>query len=170
MTIQIPLSRGGFALIDDADEEAVRQYSAWWVIESPSMHLPSYYARGSRAGDRSKPLMHKLLTDWALVDHINGNGLDNRRENLREATRNQNMWNRRKGGATTSRFKGVSRYPQDHSRWIASIAVERRKHHLGIFANEVNAAIAYDTAARFHFGEFAALNFPEPGERGALAA
>lgn len=170
MTVEIRLSRGGSALVDDADEELVRRYTSWWAIESPSPHRPSFYARGFKVGDQHRPLMHKILTDWPLVDHINGNGLDNRRENLRPATRSQNGGNRRKAMLATSRFKGVSRYPQDHARWIANIGVEGHKLYLGIFTSELNAALAYDMAARFHFGEYAALNFPEPGERSALAA
>lgn len=170
MTVEIPLTNGGVAFVDDEDEDLVRQYRSWWVLESPSPHRSSFYARGSRPGDRRKPLMHKLLTGWPLVDHINGNGLDNRRENLRPATRSQNGGNRRKAMLATSRFKGVSRYPQDRTRWIANIGVEGQKLYLGIFADELNAALAYDMAARMHFGEYAALNFPEPGERAALAA
>lgn len=109
--------------------------------------------------------MHNLLTGWALVDHVNGDGLDNRRVNLRPATRSQNQGNRRKFLSTASQYKGVTPWAKDKARWIA---VCRRKKVLGVFNSEAEAALAYDAAARQEFGEYAALNFPGPGERSAL--
>ena len=103
-----------------------------------------------------------------MTDHVNGNGLDNRRVNLRPATRSQNGGNRRKAVATGSRFKGVTPYIGHPGRWLAYITLNKSKRHLGIFDDEAVAGRAYDDAARSLFGEFAALNFPEVGERGAL--
>jgi hypothetical protein len=110
--------------------------------------------------------MHKLLTGWPQTDHINGNGLDNRRCNLRPVTSQQNRANQRKTRGT-SQFKGVYLRRRERN-WEAAIKVNRRRIYLGTFSSEVEAARAYDAAARHHFGEFAALNFPRVGERLAL--
>ena len=165
--IEVPLSNSDrVALIDNADEELVCAHR-WWMIESPSPVRPSFYARGLVIGQRYQPLMHRLLMDQ-MTDHVNGNGLDNRRVNLRPATRSQNGGNRRKAVATGSRFKGVTPYIGHPGRWLAYITLNKSKRHLGIFDDEAVAGRAYDDAARSLFGEFAALNFPEVGERGAL--
>jgi hypothetical protein len=120
--------------------------------------------------------MHSLLTGWPRVDHANGDGLDNRRQNLRQATQQQNMRNSRKYRGGSSRYKGVC-WKIRNQRWLAQIYVSeqdasgvptKRKLHLGTFTDQETAARAYDAAAREHFGEFACLNFPLPGERGAL--
>ena len=123
------------------------------------------YAR-TRVGGK-QTLMHQLiLRAWGFRtkgDHRNGDGLDNTRENLRPCTHKQNMWNRRKPkGRSSSRFKGVSREPaaQNEKVWRATIQANGRKMHLGLFANEADAAVAYDDAALRFFGEFALTNFP----------
>ena len=108
-------------------------------------------------------LMHREIVKvpkWLLVDHINHNGLDNRRANLRPASIKENSYNRRKiRRKTDSRYKGVCR-TYDKKRWRAHIWVENKVKHLGKFENEIVAAKSYDLAARKYHGEFAALNFP----------
>lgn len=165
MTVEIPVSGGRIALVDDEDEPLVRQ-CRWIALKSPSINTDIWYARSTArlGGGERKLLMHTLITGWPMVDHVNGDGLDNRRSNLRPSTHSQNMANRRKYRAGTSQYKGVSLW--QGKRWIAHCAGK----HLGLFDSELNAAIAYDMAARAKWGEYAALNFPGPGERGALAA
>jgi HNH endonuclease len=104
------------------------------------------------------------MPDAGEIDHINGDCLDNRRENLRKATRSQNMANQPKiGGTWSSHYKGVTWFKQ-RQKWRAQIKIEGRNHHLGLFINEDDAAKAYDEAAFQAFGEFAHLNFKEGGD------
>ncbi len=93
---------------------------------------------------------------YAIVDHKNRNGLDNRKANLRVATRMQNTWNSINGiNRGFSKYKGVRKH---HNKWRAVIEYSGKKVHLGCFAGEIEAAGAYDAAARKYHGEFAVLN------------
>ena len=94
------------------------------------------------------------------VDHKNGIRDDNRWANLRPATTSQNQMNRRSLKGSSSRYLGVS-WHKLRGKWHANIHVDGKKKHLGSFSDEDDAARAYDTAARKHFGEYANLNFGE---------
>lgn len=159
--VGIDLRDGLFAIIDADSEELVAGY-LWTPIRIKGL----IYARACVGRDRI--LMHNLITGWGRCDHVNGDGLDNRRVNLREATKSQNGANRRKSvPGTASRFKGVSRHA-DGRQWRAQIGVNGEKVYLGLYLSEEAAARAYDDKARAAFGEFAALNFPRPGEASCL--
>lgn len=96
-----------------------------------------------------------------VIDHIDHDGLDNRKANLRPATRCQNMYHRKKtAAASRSKYKGVSRR-KNSNKWLARIRCEKKSIYLGTFASEIDAAKAYDRAAKKYHGEFASLNFPE---------
>ena len=101
------------------------------------------------------------LPDHLVADHINHNGLDNRKANLRPATRAQNNYNRlaikRKGA--TSKYKGVA-WKKEYKKWNAQIYFKGECIFLGYFKEEKQAAKAYDKAAKEYHGEFASLNFP----------
>lgn len=111
----------------------------------------------------SKYPAHRLIyvyhfgTNPAYVDHINRDGMDNRIENLRAATVQQNMANQRKRRQTSSRWKGVS-FNKKKRRWYAWIQANGVKKFLGMFKDEADAALAYNFAALELHGEFAVLN------------
>lgn len=165
MTIEIPLTNGLVALVDDEDGPWALGYK-WHASENGH----TWYAqRNARASEATKvPLMHVELTGFARTDHVNGNGLDNRRENLRAASPSQNRMNARKAAGQSSQYKGVT-FIRRARRWQAQIGGHGAYIYLGLFGTEREAALAYDAAARIQFGTFAALNFPGPGERSALA-
>ena len=153
---KIQLTNGGIALIDDEDLERVTRHR-WYRWHHPGGPV---YVR--RTGDKLG--LHNFVTGAKGVDHINGNGLDNRRSNLRVCTQAENQQNRRQNlTRRSSRYKGVS-WDKARNRWTAQICAKS----LGRFTDEEDAARAYDDAARRRFGEFARLNFPLTGEQSAL--
>lgn len=153
----IPVGPRDFALVDAADYEAVAKHH--WNCSGGRYAL--HMVNGV------KVLMHRFImnpSEEQQIDHINHNGLDNRRINLRVATQAQNMANsspRQACGdrAVTSAFKGVS-WRSDRHRWTAYIgnSAKRQRWMLGCFDSEIKAAIAYNKAAVFRYGEFACLN------------
>jgi hypothetical protein len=153
------LAAGRVALVDCRDYELLSQYP-WRVIEAarPGRMNGPYAATGHEA-----VLMHCLILGLKGVDHINHDGLDNRRSNLRPATRDQNNHNERPRSGSVSPFKGVTWDGRYRGRWQARIAIDGRRHSLGCFGTEAEAARAYDLAARCAWGEYAWLNFPDGG-------
>lgn len=122
----------------------------------------------SRDSDGSQKQILRLLLNLSndkYVDHINGDHLDNRRRNLRIASASENNYNARIRCDNSSGFKGVS-FNKRKDKYRSYINFERKPIHIGYFDNPEDAARAYDTAARFLFGEFACVNFPLPGENG----
>lgn len=151
-------------LIDEEDLEIVAPYR-WEVKASRSGKGSIYvYARDFlRPDGRHRVAMHRLLLNpptSSVVDHINRNGLDNRRQNLRIATRTQNQANRRLPSVNTSGYRGIY-FSKRKNRWIARVSIGHKHNYLGSFHSPAEAAMAYDVAARHLYGEFAALNFPD---------
>jgi hypothetical protein len=152
----IPLTKGLVAIVDDEDFEFLSRWS-WHAFEGCSGNV--YAARNSAPdanGRRKHIFMHRVIADTpegAETDHRNGNGLDNRRSNLRHADRMRNMWNRAPNRSGSSRHKGVYWHAQ-HRKWCASIQAGKRRRHLGLFQSEEAAAAAYAHAAAETFGEF----------------
>lgn len=162
----IRLTQGFVALVDDEDYQRVMEAGRWHVRHTPDGR--SYAKRTIANSDRTftTVLLHTFLTGWACVDHRNGDGLDNRRANLRSADSGENARNARRRSDNTSGFKGVH-HRRATGRWQAYINQGGRRRHLGIFDNPESAALAYDAAARELHREFAAVNFPRAGERAA---
>lgn len=105
-------------------------------------------------------LLHRLLTEAPsamVVDHIDGNGLNNRRSNLRLCTVGENNTNNRLAASATSSFRGVC-YDRTHSKWKVTIGSKGKRHSLGYFHSEIAAARAYDVAAKQLHGAFATPN------------
>lgn len=166
--MKIFLTQGQVALVDD-DDFALLSAFKWFYYPGSPRSLTGYAMRNRRAteGKRGVIYMHRSILaapQGSVVDHINGNGLDNRRSNLRLATHRQNCRNRRGAERTsTSSYLGVSWHKKGR-KWAAFIC-ERKdgrgiSTYLGLFASEEDAAKAYDSAARIRFGRFASLNFP----------
>ena len=162
------LARGRVTLIDDEDYELVLGYR-WRVMENRAdqAYVVTYkklHDRGGRdkrgRGINNYP-MHTLLTGFRLVDHRNGDTLDNRRSNLREATYSQNAMNRRANQGSRTGFKGVNWSGERTQRWQVRIMKEGKRHFIGNFDTPEEGAFAYDIAARELHGEFARLNFPD---------
>lgn len=155
---KIPLTQGKYALVDDADHRRLNQFK--WCV---------YRGGGTFYATRQSPmiLMHREILglkyhDGKYADHIDGNGLNNQRVNLRECTRQQNNHNSQSYLNASSKFKGVYRRKDGRKsrKWRAAITCNRIKTDIGTFSNEIQAAKAYDEKAKELFGEFARLNFP----------
>jgi len=150
---RIPLGKGLFATIDAADYDQVRKYR-WRAIRNGR----KVYAATRKNG--RTVYMHRMLMrprKGYVVDHIDGNGLNNRRCNLRVCTPAQNLANKAPLGGT-SRFVGVYRY---RDKWVAHVVCQGKHYYVGAFADEVEAAKARDRKAYELHGEYAYLNFPE---------
>ena len=147
------------ALVDDDD------YA--WLIDSPynwkaSKHGYIWYARRTVPNQASAVLMHRLILGakkGEITDHINGDGLDNQRHNLRFATTRQNDQNQRRVRPSSSQYQGVS-IEKATGIWVAMIGVDKKVIRLGRYASEEEAAKAYDIAALKHYGSNAKVNFP----------
>ncbi|MGN6757141.1 MAG: HNH endonuclease [Thermomicrobiales bacterium] len=166
-TVLVPLTQGKFAFIDAEDAPRVLAH-AWCLARTRT----GFYAQRRDSSTRRPITLHMFLTEappGIEVDHKNGDGLDNRRENLRLATRQQNAMNTPLRADNKTGYKGVS---EDKRRggYRASIRVNGKQISIGRFDDPRNAALAYDAYARTYFGEFGTYNFPQEGERGVLAA
>lgn len=150
------VAAGRVALVDDEDYELVAGYN-WCASEHPGVTYALTAIQ--RDGKNTTIRMHKLLTGWPRTDHINGNGLDNRRTNLRPVSQAQNQANQRPWRGGSSQYKGVYRH-RHGQKWAAMIQAGGDKRHLGLFASEEDAARAYDAAALAEWGEYAFLNLP----------
>jgi AP2 domain len=152
---------GRVTLVDDADFELVSQYrwTVWTTKRGGGPYAITNLSRAEGARGGAK-MMHALLTGWPMTDHADGDGLNNQRYNLRRATVRQNQWNRRPDSNARSPYKGVS-WESRRNKWRVRITAYGREHWVGLFVSEIEAAKAYDVAARELFGAFAWLNFPD---------
>lgn len=153
---RIYLNHGKTTLIDDEDYQFISQFK--WRSHNGYAHR---YSRKYEGPPRTiyihRVLMGLALGDTRQVDHINGDKLDNRRLNLRICTRSQNAMNSSRKRSGSSQYKGVGFYKRDH-KWQAQIKINNKLTYLGLFTSEIEAAKAYNKAAKEHFKEFAKLN------------
>lgn len=104
-----------------------------------------------------KMRLHNFIMGKKGVDHINGNSLDCRENNLRKCTQQQNTYNKRVPSNNTSGYKGVS-WDKNRKKWKCGIRFNNKQIHLGRFTDKIKAALAYNKKAIELFGEFACLN------------
>lgn len=171
---KINLTQGKVALVDDEDFDWLNKYK-WYANESGNtyyaMRVITIQSQNKNKNIKRKrkrilmhveTLKHKLereLKPHKETDHINNNGLDNRKCNLREVNSSQNKMNRKKQNKKTSSiYKGIYWY-KNKKKWHVRIMLNRKSICLGYFDDEKEAAITYDKAALKYFGEFARLNF-----------
>ena len=155
LVARIPVS-DATAIVDAADAERVSRHR--WYLQRQGHLLYAINAKGV--------YLHRFIIrarSGTTIDHVNGNGLDNQRHNLRVASRGDQVHNTRKrAGPASSRYKGVGFHhrPGRTRPWRARIKCDGREIGLGYFESEVAAAKAYDAAAVRLYGSFACLNFP----------
>jgi len=145
---EIPLTQGLMALVDDDDFEYLSQWK--WTARGKGKY---YYA--IRIVNKKAVLMHRLIMGTPselVVDHLDHNGLNNQKNNLRNCTQSQNTQN-----MIRSRYQGVS-WNKNEQKYTSKIGVRRKLFHLGYFDTPLDAAIAYNKAAIKHFGEGAKVN------------
>lgn len=159
---RIPLTQGKYAIVDPEDFERLNKYK-WYASKGGS----TFYAVRSAWDPVNKKKrtikMHRQIINPPyplVVDHINHNGLDNRKANLRPATKSQNTINKAciKQKGAHSKYHGVT-WQKSINKWQAQIRINSIQTIIGYYNDEIKAAKAYDTAAKKYHGDFAVLNF-----------
>lgn len=155
--MRLKLTQGRYALIDKKDFDLIKNTK--WCVDHPTRRQCYAVATINCRNVRLHRVILGIVDHKDLhVDHINGNGLDNRRKNLRICNQSQNNMNQRvQKRKKSSRFKGVT-WDKNRSKWMAKIKMNGRHFNLGRFSVEEEAAMAYNKKAEVIFGEFARLN------------
>lgn len=154
---KIPLTRGFEAMVDDEDFDSLNAFC--WVY-LPDRNTSYGMRRIVRNGKKSTLSMHRhiLKEPNGIVDHIDGNGLNNQRSNLRVVNAKQNQWNSRKHKDNcSSPYKGVS-WNKHAKKWKASFGPSANRFCLGYCVDPKEAALLYNVAASFAYREYAKLN------------
>lgn len=154
----IPLTRGQVALVDDDDFERLSKHR--WCYLSGDAGAGYAYRHIREDGKQKTILMHRAImnpTKGFEIDHIDHDGLNNSKSNMREVTHAQNMMNLRANAGGTSAYKGVC-FPTDSRNFVAQIQVNHKTIYLGCFTDERLAAQAYNNAAVKYYGAYACLN------------
>ncbi len=153
----VPLTQGKFAIISSDDADRVSAHR-WIAAKCASPGSDIIYATTQMQG--KTVYMHRLIMEPGAgleVDHVNHDGLDNARDNLRVVTHRENMLNARKRKGCTSRYKGVC-WVRDRGKWGAYARLHGKTVYLGLFPSEAGAARAYNAEAAKHYGPCARLN------------
>jgi len=157
----IPLTQGKFAIVDAEDYDRLVKYKWHTNQDGNNFYAYTFLSKGNK---KKRVFMHRLIMNapkGLFIDHIDGNGLNNRKCNLRLCTPAQNVQNSRPRSNTSSKYKGVF-WNKTNKKWIATIHKGDNRIYLGGFDDEIEAALAYDRKAAELFGEFAYLNFGTP--------
>ena len=162
--MDIQLTQGNKTFVDDVDADlAASKWHTWKGKNNKTCYAKRNVRRPD--GTRTNVFLHQeIARRMGIVgnpDHIDRDGLNNRRSNLRPDPNGHNQANRGRQKNNTSGYKGVS-WKNGKGKWVAQIQVDGKRRHLGYFEDPIEAAKAYDRAALQHQGEFAVLNFPQP--------
>ena len=147
-----------FTMVDDCDHQRLNRYKWYAVRQFNCLYaIRSFWRNGRQMTVR----MHRFITDaksGQIIDHRDGDGLNNTRGNLRQCSKSQNAMNSRIRNTNKSGFKGVC-WHKRINKWYAQIQVKGKKVHLGYFTCIMKASKAYIAAAKKYHGEFAKVNF-----------
>ena len=157
---EIKITRGFVTIVDDEDYDRLSKYH--WCYHGGGDAARGYHENGKVHIEKMHQAIMGIAPEGYMIDHINGDKLDNRRCNLRFVTHQQNIFNSKpkitvKGKRCRSRFKGVT-WRGDRGKWRSCITIDRKRHYIGLYDTEEEAAIAYNNAAIMLFGEYAKLN------------
>jgi len=146
------------AIIDVEDYDRCSQYKWTGYVSRYTMAVAS-----NSVGQLSNFIMNFTPTPMQVVDHIDGDGLNNRKENLQICSTQQNQLKKRMQKNNTSGYRGVTWY-ENYNKWLSQIYYDNQRHHLGYFLTKEEAALAYNKKAEELFGKFAVLNKIEGGD------
>jgi hypothetical protein len=162
---KIPLTQGQFALVDDWNYDWLNQFK--WCAKKDYKNGTFYAIRNSSRkennGKQKQIFMHRVIMktpEGMDCDHKNHNGCNDQEYNLRNCTHQQNQQNRKKEKDCSSEHKGVT-WDKKRQKWKAQIKFNGKSIHLGMFTSEIEAAMAYNKAAKELFKEFVCLNSEE---------
>lgn len=145
--------------VDDEDFERISKFSWHSCKGGNGLYARTGYNRETKL--HKKCLMHRMIMNMKdsrdKIDHVDGNGLNNQKSNLRKCSDSQNMFNRAKNKNTSSKYKGVT-FISKENEYMVRYGYKRKVEYVGRYDNEVEAALAYNCAASFAFREFARLN------------